>query len=196
MSNAIGSLVIDLAGKQLSVEEAELLAHPLIGGVILFTRNYENPSQLAQLCNAIRNAKKSPLLITVDQEGGRVQRFRDNYFPPLPTMDCLGKTYDTDQQKALALAELQGWEMASKILSVGIDLSLAPVLDLQSSLSPVIGDRAFHSNPRAVIALATAFIAGMNRAGMKASGKHFPSQFVASINTKISRQVEKNKGTR
>ncbi len=173
MTNHIGALIIDLEGHVLTAEERELLQHPLVGGVILFARNYVSRNQVQQLCAAIRASRKAPLLIMVDQEGGRVQRFKEE-FVLLPAMASFGKLYETESARALSLAEACGWLMAVEVLSVGVDISLAPVLDLDKGISSVIGDRAFHGNPDIVLHLANAFVAGMREAGMAATGKHFP----------------------
>src|SRR3990167_3945620 len=172
MTDNMGSLIIDLKATELLPEERDMLAHPLVGGVILFSRNYESRQQLKCLCQAIRSAHSAPLLITVDQEGGRVQRFL-NEFTKLPPMAIFGKLYEKHPDQACHLTRHCGWLMAMELLSVGIDLSLAPVLDLQIN-KRVIGNRAFHAHPQVVIHLATALIEGMNEAGMAAIGKHFP----------------------
>lgn len=173
MTAKIGSLIIDLKSTILSTEERELLAHPLVGGVILFTRNYSNKKQLQTLCKKIRSARRTPLLIMVDQEGGRVQRFIDEFLR-LPAMSVFGKIYESDPNIASELAKHCGFLMASELLNHQIDLSLAPVVDLQSNLNPVIGNRAFHANPEIVTTLASAYISGMCAAGMSATIKHFP----------------------
>src|SRR6478672_11620574 len=165
MKDKMGSLIVDLEGISISSEERELLAHPLIGGVILFARNYSSREQLNQLCQSIRASRTSPLLIMVDQEGGRVQRF-ENEFTRLPFMGSLGDQYDKDPAAACDLTKDCGWLMASELLSEGIDLSLAPVLDLNKGMSTVIGRRAFHSTSQTVIQLAAAFVQGMKEAGM------------------------------
>lgn len=169
---SLGPLMIDLAGTALAEDEAERLAHPLVGGVILFTRNYRDPAQLAELTAAIRE-RRPELLIAVDYEGGRVQRFREG-FTRLPPMRRIGALHDRDPDAGLAAAEAAGWLMATELTAVGIDLPLAPVLDLDYGRAAVIGDRAFHAEPEAVIALARAFRAGLNAAGVAATGKHYP----------------------
>lgn len=173
MTDKIGALIISIEGTTLTETDREILAHPLVGGVVLFTRNYESREQLRHLCQTIRAARKKPLLIMVDQEGGRVQRFVSQ-FTKLPYLSWFGKIYDQDPIKACHLAEDSGWLMASELLSIGIDISLAPVLDLNKDVSAIIGDRAFHRNPGVVAKLAESYIQGMQEAGMAATGKHFP----------------------
>lgn len=170
---SIGPVMVDVQGLELSAEERELLQHPAVGGVIMFSRNYDCPEQLQQLARAIHKLRQPPLLIAVDQEGGRVQRFRDRFFR-LPPVGRFGEMYRQDRGKALALAHEAGWLMASEVLSVGVDLSFAPVLDLDLGISTVIGDRAFHRRPEAVTELALAYQRGMHEAGMATVGKHFP----------------------
>ena len=187
MANKIGSLIIDLQGKELTAEERDLLAHPLVGGIILFTRNYESRLQLTQLCRSVREARKTPLLLMVDQEGGRVQRFIPE-FTRLSSMAVFGKLQDT--AKALQLAKDCGWLMAVELLSTGIDMSLAPILDLNKGVSSVIGDRAFHANPQQVIELAGAFIQGMKEAGMTATGKHFPGHGSIAPDSHVSMPID------
>lgn len=169
----IGPIMLDIAGTHLSQEDSELLQHPMVGGVILFSRNYESPEQLTSLIYAIRESRTSPILISVDQEGGRVQRFKEE-FSELPSFASYGKLFDADPEKALQLAEKGGWLMAIECLTVGIDFSFTPVLDLNVGVSDVIGHRSFHADPEIIIKLAKAFIKGMHSAGMKAIGKHFP----------------------
>lgn len=173
MTNKIGSLIIDVEGLSISPEDREILAHPLVGGVILFARNYASREQLNLLCQSIRDSRSSPLIIMVDQEGGRVQRFLHE-FTRLPFMAVFGNLYDENPSNACRLAEDCGWVMAIELLSLQIDLSLAPVLDINKGVSSIIGERAFHANPQVVVTLANAFIKGMREAGMQAVGKHFP----------------------
>jgi len=189
MSDKIGSLIMDLQGKTLSSEDRDILNHPLVGGVILFAVNYESREQLTYLCNQIRSARKTPLLIMVDQEGGRVQRFIDE-FTRLPFMSVFGERYDENPIHTLELAKDCGWLMATELLSTGIDLSLAPVLDLNKGVSSVIGKRAFHADPIAVIAIASAFMSGMQEAGMQATGKHFPGHGSVQLDSHIANPVD------
>ena len=169
----LGPLMLDVRGTALTDDDRTRLAHPLVGGVILFARNYENPAQLAQLTAEIRALKSPPLLIAADQEGGRVQRFRDG-FTRLPPMRILGRIYDARPHQAKTLAREAGYVMAAELRAHGVDLSFAPVLDLDCGVSSVIGDRAFHHAPQAVIELSHALMLGMKDAGMAACGKHFP----------------------
>jgi beta-N-acetylhexosaminidase len=170
---SLGPIMMGLSGPGLSAEERELLRQPQVGGVILFTRNYESPRQVAELTAAIHVLRDPPLLIAVDQEGGRVQRFRSG-FTLLPAVARLGARYDRAPAQARECAEATGWLMAAELRSVGIDLSFAPVLDLGRGVSQVIGDRAFHSDAQVVAELAHSYVRGMRRAGMVATGKHFP----------------------
>ena len=173
MSIKIGALVVDLQGFQLTAEEKELLAHPLVGGVILFTRNYENPAQLKTLCTAIRAVRTLPLLIMADQEGGRVQRFRHGFYP-LPPLSMLGERYEQNPELALQLTKTAGWLMATELLDAGLDFSLAPVVDMNKGISNVIGTRAFHADANIVFRLAETYMLGMKEAGMSATIKNFP----------------------
>jgi len=170
---SLGPLMIDLVGPALSAEEHELLRHPLVGGVILFSRNYETREQLNALTSAIHGARTPQLLIAVDHEGGRVQRFRTE-FSELPALFRLGQWYDRAPAQALQLAVEIGWLMASELRAAGVDFSFAPILDLYSTHSRIINERAFHAAPEVVARLAQAYVRGMRAAGMAAVGKHFP----------------------
>lgn len=170
---ALGPVMMGLEGLALTAEEQDLLRHPLVGGVILFARNYQSPEQVAALVAAVHALRQPRLLVAVDHEGGRVQRFRDG-FTRLPAVRRLGEIYDQDRMRAKQLARVTGWLMAAELRAVGVDLSFAPVLDLDHGVSGIIGDRAFHREPEAVADLAHAYTSGMQKAGMEAVGKHFP----------------------
>ncbi len=172
----VGPVILDLSAASqdsLAPEDRERLLHPLVGGVIHFARHYQSPEQIARL-NAEIHALRSPsLLIGVDHEGGRVQRFRDG-FTEIPPMRTLGVAWDRDAAGACIDAARYGHIMADELVSRGVDFSFAPVLDLDYGGSSVIGDRAFHRNPTATAELATALIHGMREGGMASIGKHFP----------------------
>ncbi len=169
----LGPLLIGITGLTLTAEELELLAHPSIGGVILFSRNYADLAQLRELVRAIHNRRTPPLLVAVDQEGGRVQRLRDG-FTALPAPRQFGQMYDEHPVRARRLATLTGCLLAQELRLVGIDFSFTPVLDIDYERSYIIGNRAFHSDPDVIVSIATAFCAGLHAAGMAAVGKHFP----------------------
>ncbi len=180
MNPVLGPLMLDIEGYELTQEERDILRHPVCGGVILFARNYHDPEQLQALTGEIRRLRDPQLLIAVDQEGGRVQRFRAG-FVRLPPLRRLGAAFDADPQAALRQAETSAWLMAAEVLAAGVDFSFAPVLDLDHGSSEVIGDRALHSQPDTIATLASAYVVGMHRAGMAAVGKHFPGHgFVAA----------------
>lgn len=170
---ALGPIMLDIEGTELVPTDRELLRESAVGGLILFARNYESPAQIAELIAEVRALRKPPLLIAVDHEGGRVQRFRDG-FSAIPPMRQLGRDYERDPEAALALAEQTGWLLAAELLAVGVDLSFSPCLDLDWGVNAAIGDRAFHRHPDVVTALAVRYCRGMARAGMSAVGKHFP----------------------
>ena len=164
--------MLDLNGTSLTQEENELLLNLHVGGVILFARNISTRHQVQELCEEIRKINPK-LLIAVDQEGGRVQRLKEGY-TILPTMQRLSAFLNSDSGKNFSFATDLGWLMASEVIASGLDISFAPVLDLDDSRSSVIGDRSISDNPEQVIDIASAFIEGMNQAGMQAIGKHFP----------------------
>ena len=175
-----GPVMLGVDGLVLSEADRERLAHPLVGGVILFARNYEHPDQLAALTASIRALRAPPPLIAVDHEGGRVQRFREG-FTAIPPMRTLGERWDRDISGAAREAVRLGWTIASELRAAGIDFSFGPVLDLDYGESTVIGDRALHRNPNAAAHLAAALHDGMRAGGMAAVGKHFPGHgFVAA----------------
>lgn len=170
---SLGPIMLDLQRQQLQDDERELLMHPLVGGVILFSRNYDNPEQISNLCSEVHALRSPPLLIAVDHEGGRVQRFHE-HFTPLPPCRCYGEEYEINHENGLHLSESGGWLMAAELLAVGVDISFAPVLDIDKGISQVIGDRAFHRNEDVTTILAQRYMRGMKDAGMSPVGKHFP----------------------
>lgn len=170
---ALGPLMIDIAGTVLTPADRDLLSEPAVGGVILFKRNFESISQLIELNQQIKSLRGPELLIAVDQEGGRVQRF-GSPFTALPPLGWFGLLYDQQPDRALELARQVGWLLATELLAAGVDFSFTPVLDLQHGVSAVIGDRALHRDPEVVIALATRLMQGLREGGVISVGKHFP----------------------
>ena len=168
-----GPLMIDIAGTALSDLDRERLRDPRVGGLILFSRNYQSPAQLQTLCAEVHALRSPRLLIAVDHEGGRVQRFREG-FSPLPAMHDLGNLWDSNPLAAAESARSIGKLLASELIACGVDFSFTPVLDLAWDRSNVIGDRSFHRDPAVVIELAGALIGGLRAAGMACCGKHFP----------------------
>jgi beta-N-acetylhexosaminidase len=168
-----GPVMLGIEGTTLRDADRERIAHPLVGGVILFTRNYADRAQLADLTADIRALRTPAPIIAVDHEGGRVQRFRDGFSCPAP-MRTLGELWDRDVAAATREAKRIGWTLASELRECGVDLSFTPVLDLDFGASTIIGDRAFHRNPNAVAHLASALREGLAAGGMAACGKHFP----------------------
>jgi beta-N-acetylhexosaminidase len=186
----LGPLMIDVQGTSLTEEDRELMQHPLVGAVILFTRNFESIEQLERLVADIRAVRMPPLLVTVDHEGGRVQRFRKG-FTVLPPMRTIGRQYDLDQAAGKLLARQCGWLMAAELRSVAIDMSFAPCVDLDYGVSSVIGDRAFHRDPQVVAELAVAFIGGMREAGMAATAKHFPGHGAVAPDSHVAIPIDR-----
>ena len=186
----LGSIIADLEGTALTPEDSEILQHPLIGGVVLFTRNYESPEQLRELTSTIRSVCGPDFLITVDHEGGAVQRFLPG-FTRLPPMAQLGEHYELDANAALTSAETLGFVMASELKACGVDLSFAPVLDLNKGISRVLAKgRAISADPDVVTTIALAYMKGMNRAGMMAIGKHFPGHGSVEIDSHLGLPVD------
>lgn len=183
-----GPVMLDLEGYELTEDERALLANPLVGGLILFARNYRDPYQLQSLTHAIREVRPE-ILIAVDHEGGRVQRFREG-FTRIPAMAKLGELFLQDPEQALELAWDTGWLMASELLAYGLDFTFAPVLDLDYGFSEVIGDRAFSKRPEIVTRLADALIEGMHEAGMPATGKHFPGHGYVAADSHVDLPVD------
>ena len=169
----LGPLMVDVAGRSLLPEDRDILEHPLVGSVILFTRNFDTGEQVARLVAEIRALRRPPLLVAVDHEGGRVQRFRRD-FTVLPPMRLLGRAYEADAHRARDAARRVGWLLGAELRAIGIDLAFSPVVDLDYGVSEIIGDRAFHRDPAVVAALGVALMSGLREAGMAATAKHFP----------------------
>lgn len=177
----MGPVMLDVEGLTLAGHEKEKINHPNTGAVILFARNYENPQQITELISNIRAARQGDILIAVDQEGGRVQRFK-NGFTRLPPASCYAE--------APELAESAGWLMATELLSVGVDFSFAPVLDIDCGVSQIIGDRSFSTDPLLATKLAGLFRKGMNAAGMAATGKHFPGHGAVALDSHLTLPID------
>lgn len=177
----IGPVMLDVAGLTLTQHERTVINHPNTGAVIFFARNYQSPEQITHLINDIRAARQGDILIAVDQEGGRVQRFRDG-FTRLPSASCYAGT--------ASLAKAAGWLMAAELRAVGVDFSFAPVLDVDCGISQVIGDRSFSSQCTEAATLVSAFRAGMNSAGMAATGKHFPGHGAVSADSHLALPID------
>jgi beta-N-acetylhexosaminidase len=169
----LGPVMLDLQGTELTDEDRKRLSHPLTGGVILFSRNFKSISQLDALTTEIRSLRNPHLLIAVDHEGGRVQRFREE-FTRLPPMRLLGEMWDDHPHKAKQLAHQIGWVLAAELRACHVDFSFTPVLDMDYGASGVIGDRAFHREPQAIAELAHHLVLGLKQGGMASVGKHFP----------------------
>lgn len=183
-STALGPVMLDLEGTGLLPEERERLQHPLTGGLILFSRNYESPEQLAETTAAIRAARPG-ILIAVDHEGGRVQRFREG-FTRLPPAARYAEHFGDDEVSLTAALEQAGWLMAAELLAVGVDFSFAPVLDVDCGISQIIGDRSFSRDADSTGRFALAFARGMRSAGMAAVGKHFPGHGAVVLDSHLA----------
>ncbi len=186
---SLGPVMLDVVGTELSADDIRRLQHPLVGGVILFKRNYISNAQLKALTASIHAVRQPPLLIAVDHEGGRVQRFRDG-FTKIPPMREFGKIWDSNPKKAKELATDAGWILAAELRAHGVDFSFTPVLDMDYGDSLVIGDRAFHLNPQAISDLAFALMQGLKKGGMPAVGKHFPGHGFVVADSHVSMPVD------
>ena len=190
----LGPLMVDVAGLELTPEDREVLRHPLVGSVILFTRNYRDSAQLTRLVSEIQAVRNPGLIVAVDQEGGRVHRFRPE-FSKLPPPRRIGHEFDLDPKYGITLARSMGWLMAAELRAHGVDLSFAPCVDLDYGLSEVIGDRAFHAKPEVVAQLALAYLQGMKDAGMAATAKHFPGHGAVVADSHLSLPVDRRDWT-
>lgn len=186
---SLGPVMLDVVGTELTADDIRRLQHPLVGGVILFSRNFESCAQLKALTASIHQVRQPPLLIAVDHEGGRVQRFRAG-FTKIPAMRTFGHLWDQDHHKAKVLAEEAGWVMAAELRAHGVDFTFAPILDMDYGDSLVIGDRAFHLNPQAINDLAFAVMQGLKKGGMPAVGKHFPGHGYVTADSHVSMPVD------
>jgi beta-N-acetylhexosaminidase len=187
---SLGPVMLDIDGMALSPADRDLLTEPAVGGLILFARNYESPAQLAELVAEVRALRKPPLIIAVDHEGGRVQRFREG-FSDIPPMRFVGHEYDRNRDAGLELARQAGWLLASELRAIDIDLCFAPCVDLDWGISEIIGDRAFHSQPDVVGELAAAFCRGLRSAGMAAVAKHFPGHGAVAADSHLLLPVDR-----
>ena len=185
----LGPVMVDVAGYSLTPEECKFLRRREIGGVILFARNFQNVAQLRTLTRELRALRNPELLIAVDHEGGRVQRFRDG-FTAIPPMREIGLVWERDAAVAASLAEAIGIIIGSELADVGIDFSFTPVLDLDFGASGVIGDRAFSRSPEVAGELATALMLGLAQAGMAAVGKHFPGHGFTTADSHVAIPVD------
>jgi beta-N-acetylhexosaminidase len=187
---SIGPVMLDIDDVALSPADRDLLREPAVGGVILFTRNYESPGQIADLVAEIRALRRPHLLIAVDHEGGRVQRFREG-FSVIPPMRYLGQVYDRDPKEGRQLAHMAGWLIASELRAAGIDLCFAPCVDLDWGVSDVIGDRSFHAEPEITGMLSAEFSRGLRSAGMAAVAKHFPGHGAVVADSHLQLPVDR-----
>lgn len=188
-----GPIVCDVAGTRLTESDVRRIAHPMVGMVILFTRNFENTAQLRELTDSIHSVKPD-LLVSVDHEGGRVQRFRKG-FTEIPAMRLYGEAYRTKPQEALRSIEAAGFVLASELNACGVDFTFAPVLDLDWARSGIIGERSLGKTPEAVHALATALLRGFSRAGFANCGKHYPGHGYAIADSHVALPEDDREGT-
>ncbi|MHB0774169.1 beta-N-acetylhexosaminidase [Halomonas sp. WWR20] len=184
MTQPLGPVMLDLEGTTLTQDERHLLARPEVGGVILFARNTQSAEQVQELSRAVREIRPD-ILLAIDQEGGRVQRLREGV-TRLPPAARFGGLHRESPEEALALAQDAGWLLGMEMAACGLDLSFAPVLDIDDNASPAIGNRSFASDPQAVSALAGAFIEGLHEAGMVAVGKHFPGHGGVNVDSHLA----------
>ncbi len=189
---SLGPLMVDIAGTELTPDDVAVLGHPLVGSVILFSRNYRDPQQLAALTAAIRAVRNPHLLIAVDHEGGRVQRFRDG-FTRLPAARLLGHRHAAAASDGLSLAHTVGWLLAAELRAVGVDFSFAPCVDLDYGVSEIIGDRAYAADADAVASLALATVDGMREAGMAAVAKHFPGHGAVVADSHVALPIDRRR---
>ena len=187
---SLGPVMLDIDGLALSPADRELLREPAVGGVILFARNFESVEQVTDLVAEIRALRSPPLLVAVDHEGGRVQRFREG-FTVMPPMRDIGREYDRDRDSGLKVARQAGWLIASELRAAGIDLCFAPCVDLDWGISEIIGNRSFHRKPDAVSELAEAFARGLRSAGMASVAKHFPGHGAVVADSHLSLPVDR-----
>ena len=187
---SLGPVMLDIDGLALSPADRDLLREPAVGGVILFSRNFESVAQVTDLVSEIRALRSPPLIVAVDHEGGRVQRFRDG-FTVMPPMRHIGREYDRDRESGLSIARKAGWLIASELRAAGIDLSFGPCIDLDWGISEIIGNRAFHRKPDAVSELGASFARGLRSAGMVAVAKHFPGHGAVVADSHLKLPVDR-----
>ena len=185
----LGPIIVSIEGKKLSEDDRHTLQHDLIGGVILFSENYEDREQLMELVRSIKKVKSPELIVCVDQEGGRVQRFREGFYK-LPSFNELGKIYDRTKEEGLRASFLAAQINALELMGVGIDFSFSPVIDIDHGLSDIIGDRSFHSSPEIITELSDSYINGLKSIGMKAVVKHFPGHGGVTLDSHINKPID------
>ncbi len=189
---SLGPLMLDIVGTELTDDDKKRLTHPLTGGVILFSRNFSSRKQLTTLTTEIHELRTPPLLIAVDHEGGRVQRFKED-FTKLPAMRELGRIWDKHKARAHQLSKQVGFVLATELLVSGVDLSFTPVLDIDYGQSHVIGDRAFHRNPQVISDLAHYLMLGLKAGGMQAVGKHFPGHGYIRADSHLEKSIDQRR---